>query len=93
MLLIFKTNDVLRGIEYALKVPADATSFLNMSRCCVRAVANDSLRNCESWTKRFQISSAMHWQLFKIGMYEMFLWLQTTYLGHLLVGRKSAIGS
>lgn len=39
MLLIFKTNDLLRGIEAALGTRASASSFLNMSRCCIRALA------------------------------------------------------
>lgn len=39
MLLIFKTNDLLRGIETTLGTRASASSFLNMSRCCVRALA------------------------------------------------------
>lgn len=38
MLLIFKTNDLLRGIEASLGTRASASSFLNMSRCCVRAL-------------------------------------------------------
>ncbi|KAK3092968.1 hypothetical protein FSP39_009499 [Pinctada imbricata] len=91
MLLIFKTNDVLRGIEYTLEAKANATSFLNMSRCCVRAVASDNLRNCESWTKRFQISAAMHWQLFRLGLYEFFLWFQTTPLGQFLLKERTPV--
>ncbi|XP_075700605.1 aarF domain-containing protein kinase 1 isoform X2 [Rhinoderma darwinii] len=39
MLLLLKTNDLLRGIETALHTNASASSFLSMSRCCVRAVA------------------------------------------------------
>ena len=39
MLLIFKTNDLLRGIEATLGTRASASSFLNMSRCCIRALA------------------------------------------------------
>ncbi|KAI4568479.1 hypothetical protein MJT46_008277 [Ovis ammon polii x Ovis aries] len=39
MLLIFKTNDLLRGIEAALGTRASASSFLNMSRCCIKALA------------------------------------------------------
>jgi len=38
MLLIFKTNDLLRGIEFSLKVQRGAYSFIQMSKCCVRAV-------------------------------------------------------
>lgn len=37
MLLLLKTNDLLRGIESALQIRASASSFLNMSRCCIRA--------------------------------------------------------
>lgn len=39
MLLLLKTNDLLRGIESALQTRASASSFLNMSRCCVRAIS------------------------------------------------------
>lgn len=39
MLLLLKTNDLLRGIELALNTRASASSFLNMSRCCIRAVS------------------------------------------------------
>lgn len=39
MLLIFKTNDLLRGIEAALSTRASSSSFLSMSRCCIRALA------------------------------------------------------
>ncbi|KAJ7417635.1 putative aarF domain-containing protein kinase 1 [Willisornis vidua] len=39
MLLLLKTNDLLRGIESALHTRASASSFLNMSRCCIRAVS------------------------------------------------------
>lgn len=38
MLLIFKTNDLLRGIEASLGTRASASSFLSMSRCCVKAL-------------------------------------------------------
>ncbi|CAL8303964.1 unnamed protein product [Boreogadus saida] len=40
MLLLLKTNDLLRGIETALQTRAASSSFLNMSRCCVRALAS-----------------------------------------------------
>lgn len=39
MLLLLKTNDLLRGIETVLQTRASASSFLNMSRCCVRALS------------------------------------------------------
>lgn len=39
MLLLLKTNDLLRGIETTLQTRASSSSFLNMSRCCIRALA------------------------------------------------------
>lgn len=39
MLLLLKTNDLLRGIETTLQTRASSSSFINMSRCCVRALA------------------------------------------------------
>ena len=39
MLLLLKTNDLLRGIETTLQTRASASSFINMSRCCTRALA------------------------------------------------------
>ncbi|KAG7226128.1 hypothetical protein INR49_014222, partial [Caranx melampygus] len=39
MLLLLKTNDLLRGIETTLQTRASSSSFINMSRCCIRAIA------------------------------------------------------
>ncbi|KAL0169207.1 hypothetical protein M9458_033803, partial [Cirrhinus mrigala] len=39
MLLLLKTNDLLRGIETILQTRASSSSFINMSRCCTRAIA------------------------------------------------------
>lgn len=39
MLLLLKTNDLLRGIESTLQTRASSSSFINMSRCCIQAIA------------------------------------------------------
>lgn len=39
MLLLLKTNDLLRGIETTLGTRASSSSFINMSRCCISALA------------------------------------------------------
>lgn len=80
MLLILKTNDVLRGIECALKTRANASSFINMSKCCIRAVAIDKLHNCDSWFQSLGVRLLCQWQLFKISLYEFYLWFQTSAL-------------
>ncbi|KAM4013360.1 aarF domain-containing protein kinase 1 isoform 2-T2 [Anomaloglossus baeobatrachus] len=48
MLLLLKTNDLLRGIETALHSSAGASSFLSMSRCCVRALARNTVKSTQS---------------------------------------------
>lgn len=45
MLLLLKTNDLLRGIETTLQTRAASSSFINMSRCCIRAMARSEAMN------------------------------------------------
>ncbi|XP_071961915.1 aarF domain-containing protein kinase 1-like [Antedon mediterranea] len=71
MLLLLKTNDLLRGIEYTLQVRKDASSFINMSRCCVRAVAIDQLNHCNGWRCYVRIFMNANFSLFKIRVYEL----------------------
>ncbi|XP_035665840.1 aarF domain-containing protein kinase 1-like [Branchiostoma floridae] len=80
MLLLFKTNDLLRGIEHALNCRANASSFINMSRCCVLAVSNHQLDTTTKWTERWKILVSRTITLWKINLYEFFLWFTTTAL-------------
>ncbi|KAM6202668.1 aarF domain-containing protein kinase 1 [Rhynchocyon petersi] len=73
MLLIFKTNDLLRGIEVALGTRASASSFLNMSRCCIRALATHKKKNTCSFFRRTQISCQEALKLWQIDLHEFFL--------------------
>uniref|UniRef100_A0A8C0M7U8 AarF domain-containing protein kinase 1 n=3 Tax=Canis lupus familiaris TaxID=9615 RepID=A0A8C0M7U8_CANLF len=73
MLLIFKTNDLLRGIEAALGTRASASSFLNMSRCCVRALAMHKKKNASSLFRRTQISFREAFNLWQINLHELIL--------------------
>ncbi|XP_060079733.1 aarF domain-containing protein kinase 1-like [Ylistrum balloti] len=90
LLLILKTNDVLRGIETSLETRANATSFINMSRCCVRALTADKLQKCHSNLETFKVKLGCQWQLCKIGLYEMFLWLQSSFLGRYIFTIRNA---
>lgn len=78
LLLILKTNDVLRSIEFALQTRASSTSFINMSRCCIRAVAVDRERKCDSLVGLLKIKLTTQWQLLMINLYELMLWLKTS---------------
>ncbi len=74
MLLILKTNDLLKGIEGALHCRANASSLLIMSKCCVEAVYQQQARSCTSWWGLIRLSIAKHIALAKISIYEFYLW-------------------
>ncbi|XP_055989698.1 aarF domain-containing protein kinase 1 [Sorex fumeus] len=73
MLLIFKTNDLLRGIEASLGTRASASSFLNMSRCCVRALTRHRMKTARSLLRRAQISLSEAFHLWQISLHELVL--------------------
>ncbi|XP_044260030.1 aarF domain-containing kinase 1 [Tribolium madens] len=73
MLLIFKTNDLMRGIEHTLKTSARMGAFCVMSQCCVRSVYSEKLCKENSKIGKFRITLAQFWALFKIKLYYSFL--------------------
>ncbi|KAH6925363.1 hypothetical protein HPB50_004010 [Hyalomma asiaticum] len=77
MLLIFKTNDLLRGIETNLGTRGAARSFITMSRCCVRAVYEDQLKHCANWWCRIVVVMRACFSQSAITMYQMYLWFRT----------------
>ncbi|XP_041121789.1 aarF domain-containing protein kinase 1 isoform X2 [Polyodon spathula] len=82
MLLLLKTNDLLRGIETTLQTRANASSFINMSRCCVRAVAKYQKKRSKSRYKKMQISFSEAFTLWQINLYELLLWIRGSALGN-----------
>nr|XP_038968582.1 aarF domain-containing protein kinase 1 isoform X3 [Rattus norvegicus] len=73
MLLILKTNDLLRSIETTLGTRSSASSFLNMSRCCIRALAEHRKRDAGSFFRRTQISFSEAFSLWQISLHELLL--------------------
>ena len=84
MILLFKTNDLLRGIETNLKTRASSTSFITMSRACIRAEANDLVKKCDTFWCRSRVSMNMQWTLFKVYLYELYLWFDSSSFARLL---------
>jgi len=80
LLLIMKTNDVLRGIEAALQTRANASSFINMSKCCVRAMGNHKLNISNSFLTSCKARLYTQWHLVKVDLYEFYLWLTSSVL-------------
>ncbi|XP_043929981.1 aarF domain-containing protein kinase 1-like [Protopterus annectens] len=82
MLLLLKTNDLLRGIEATLQTRASASSFINMSRCCIRAIAKHGKTKVPVLSyRRLQISFVECLSLWMINVYELFLWIKESSLG------------
>ncbi|KAJ8290284.1 hypothetical protein GJAV_G00010910 [Gymnothorax javanicus] len=80
MLLLLKTNDLLRGIETTLQTRASASSFINMSRCCVRALAQHKRSKNQSRLRRMRITVSEAITLWQINAYELFLWIKSSTL-------------
>ena len=74
MLLIFKTNDLVRGIESTLNIRADATVLLTMSQCCIRALASVKRVQSETWYQSIGVLCWKYQQLLRISFYGFILW-------------------
>ncbi|XP_077123584.1 aarF domain-containing protein kinase 1 [Ranitomeya variabilis] len=85
MLLLLKTNDLLRGIETALHTDAGASSFLSMSRCCVRALARHRRTMASSLWSSACISMSELLHLGQLQLYELFLWTRSSLVGRWLI--------
>ncbi|XP_011172280.1 aarF domain-containing kinase 1 [Solenopsis invicta] len=75
MLLILKTNDLMRGIEYSLRTQSRMSSMIEMSACCVRSVYGEKLRQCSSTWDRCRVLLAERWSLLKLSVYYTYLGL------------------
>ncbi|KAK8745741.1 hypothetical protein OTU49_000354 [Cherax quadricarinatus] len=73
MLLIFKTNDLLRGIEFSLNTQESMKSFITMSRCCIRSLFAHQRTLCKSTLCTVRVSIAETWAQFKISLYTLYL--------------------
>jgi len=81
MLLVLKTNDHLRGLEHFYGVRGEASGFLDMSGCCLRALRDlkcEKLKENSNllfyYTNSFLLSVKLQINLLKIHLYEWYLW-------------------
>jgi len=84
MILIFKTNDLLRGIESSLGTKNSMSTFIQMSRSCFRVIQEKLLLSTTSPFSRFYINIWGRWVQFKISCYEIFLYLYWSRYGGVL---------
>jgi len=84
MILIFKTNDLLRGIESSLGTKNTMSSFIQMSRSCLRVLQERSLISATSSFARWKVNLWARFAQFRITCYELFLHIYWSRLGSLL---------
>ncbi|XP_015116584.1 uncharacterized aarF domain-containing protein kinase 1 [Diachasma alloeum] len=70
MLLILKTNDLIRSIEHTLGTSQRMSAYMEMSRCCVHAIYDEKMRDVGH---RLRVLMRKQWSLWKLFMY--YAWL------------------
>lgn len=75
MLLILKTNDLIRGIESTLRTQNRMTAFWVMSKCCLRSSFGEEKSLAKSKSKRWSILLREKWEIFKLNVYYIYLGL------------------
>ncbi|KAL0111195.1 hypothetical protein PUN28_012833 [Cardiocondyla obscurior] len=75
MLLILKTNDLVRSIEYSLRTQFRMSAMMEMSKCCVRSVYGEKLKECSNAWDRCWVSLTERLVLLKLSFYYMYLGL------------------
>ena len=73
LLLLLKTNDLLRSIDFRLKTSATSRSFVTMSRCCIRAVTEQRLKLCNGWKDWVQIQADSTFSHLRITLYQVYV--------------------
>uniref|UniRef100_A0A182JC41 Protein kinase domain-containing protein n=1 Tax=Anopheles atroparvus TaxID=41427 RepID=A0A182JC41_ANOAO len=72
MLLVLKTNDLIRGIETTLKTQNRMTAFWVMSKCCVKSIGSQEyLSAVGPWTK---VATCLReqWAILKLNLYYLY---------------------
>lgn len=78
MFLILKTNDLIRSTERSLGTRYPAAGFITMSKCCVRAIADDDTQHCNGVVAKASIKLKLYYKLFMLRLYELWHnWVNT----------------
>lgn len=77
LVLILKTNDLLRSAEHVLRASNHKQSFITMSKYCVRAIGEHDAQQSRSWVKGLYIRVKTRWTLLLVKLYEIWLYYRT----------------
>lgn len=73
MLLIFKTNDLIRGIETSLKVQRQMTAYYSISKYCIKSVSQQKMRKAETILDLYSKIFEANWAIFKLNLYFLYI--------------------
>jgi len=82
MLLILKTNDLIRGIEFSLNTQYRMSSYFVMSKFCVKSIYAEQIKRSSTATSKAVRFIAEQWTLLKLNVYYLFLSLKTLSFRH-----------
>lgn len=74
MLLILKTNDLLRGLDSLLGIKENYTSFVTMARSCSNASYIKEYDQCTNLSSKFKVCIKHYINQARISIYEFVLW-------------------
>ena len=77
LVLILKTNDLLRSAEHVLRASNHKQSFITMSKYCVHAIGEHDAQQSRSWVKGLYIRVKTRWTLLLVKLYEIWLYYRT----------------
>lgn len=75
MLLILKTNDLIRGIESTLQTQNRMAAFWVMSKCCVHTRFTEEKSLTTSKSQHLGLFLREKWEIFKLNIYYLYLGL------------------
>lgn len=70
MILILKTNDLLRGLDARLQTKTASASFITMSKCCLRALYRDERAKCAGIYSKLMIDCRYCYDISRLVVYQ-----------------------
>lgn len=71
MIMILKTNDLLRGLDARLKTKTASASFITMSKCCLRALYQHERTKCTSLYSRVRLDCRYFYDMSRMFAFQM----------------------
>ena len=76
LLLILKTNDLLRSLDHTLQASSHTHSFITMSKVCVKTIGDEERKWAESLRGHLRARVRTRWRLFLLYIFEWWVWLK-----------------